>query len=62
MSSGTENAMRIHSTPLNASTFRNFKESMQNIVRLDQEFYSMNSIKESLAYSKKFQLEVLAMI
>ena len=35
---------------------------MQNIVRSDQAFYFMNSIKESSTYWKKFQLEVLALI
>ena len=40
----------------------NYKESIRYIVRSDQAFYFMNSIKGSPAYWKKFQLEILAMI
>ena len=54
--------MRKHSSPLNASMFQNYKESIRNIVRSDQVFYFMNSVKGSAVYWKKFQLEVLAMI
>ena len=54
--------MREHSSPLNAIMFQSYKESIRNIVRSDQAFYFMNSIKGSPVYWKKFQLEVLVMI
>ena len=47
-------AMRKHSSPLNASMFQNYKESIRNILRSDQAFYFMNSIKGSPAYWKNF--------
>ena len=48
--------MTKNSSPLNASMFQNYKESILNIVRSDQAFYFMNSIKGSPAYWKKFKL------
>ena len=43
-------AMRKHSSPLNASMFQNYKESIRNIVGSDQAFYFMNSVKGSPVY------------
>lgn len=53
--------MRKNSNPLNASMFQNYKEQIQNIVKSDQTFFFINSIKGSPAYWKKLQSEVLAM-
>ena len=55
-------AIRKHSSPLNASMFRNYKELTQNIARSDQAFYFMNPLKDYQLIEKKIQLAVLAMI
>ena len=54
--------MRKVSGNLNASIFRNSKEPVDNLVRNDQGFLFMSTIRGTLAYWKRFQPEVLAMV
>ena len=54
--------MRKVSRNLNASMFRNYKESVDNLVRNDQGFLFMSKIRGTPAYWKRFQCEVLAMV
>ena len=42
--------------------FKNYKHSVEKLVNKDQDFYFMNQIRGTLAYWKKFQYDVLAMI
>ena len=55
-------AMRKVSGNLNASMFRHYKESVDNLVRNDQGFLFMSKIRGTPAYWKRFQSEVLAMV
>ena len=54
--------MRKVSGNSNASMFRNYKESVDNLVRNDQGFLFMSKIRGTPAYWKRFQSEVLAMV
>ena len=54
--------MRKVSGNLNASMFTNCKESVDNLVRNDQEFLFMSKIRGTPAYWKRFQSETLAMV
>ena len=55
-------AMRNVSGDLNALVFRNYKESVDNLVRSDQGFLFMSKIRGTPAYWKRFQSEVLAIV
>ena len=54
--------MRKVSGNLNASMFRNYKESVDNLVRNDQGFLFMSKIRGTPSYWKRFQSEVVAMV
>ena len=56
-------AMKKFSGNITAGTLSgNFKQTVQSLISADQCFMFMNCIKGTLAYWKKFQSEVLAMI
>ena len=54
---------KVTTTNLNAGMrSRNFKETVQQFIALDEAFSFMNTIKGTPAYWKKFLHEVLAMV
>ena len=55
-------AIRKVSGNLNASMFRNYKESVNNLVRHDKGVLLMSKIRGTSAYWKRFQSKVLAMV
>ena len=55
-------AMKKVTGQLTAGMFANYNESVRRFVSNDQGFLFMNQIKETPAYWKKFQREVLAMV
>ena len=58
----TSIAMRKVSGNINASMVRNYKESVDNLVRNDQGFLFTSKIRGTPANWKRFQSEVLAML